>query len=111
MSEELEKIREAFKAAKSHDLPIHIMSFGGNCPVQIEGTIGGIEFYFRARWETWTIGIGGDPVMDPAWGYEEDYGDGPYDAGWMTQVEALGFLAKALGMFVAEINGEPEAHQ
>lgn len=27
-------------------------------PVQIEGTVNGMHFYFRARWDSWGIGFG-----------------------------------------------------
>jgi len=66
---------------------------GGNCPVQAEGTINGSEFYFRARGQHWTMGIGGsDVILKPAWYRERPYGDGPFDAGWMTEQEALNFI-------------------
>lgn len=38
---------------------IIIDSFGGNCPVQAEGTIDGKPFYFRARGSSWSMSIGG----------------------------------------------------
>ena len=41
---------------------IIIDSFGGNCPVQAEGTIDGKPFYFRARGSSWSMSIGGDDV-------------------------------------------------
>jgi hypothetical protein len=73
-----------------------ITSLGGNCPVQGYGTIDGQPFYFRARWDSWRLNIGGDDVVaKPAWSCSEDYGDGPYDAGWMTQEEAIGFIRRA----------------
>ena len=73
---------------------------GGNCPVQAEGTINGKEFYFRARGDSWSLRIGGDDVvMAPDWSYEEDYGDNPFAAGWMTEDEARGFIAKAAGIY------------
>lgn len=31
-------------------------------PVQIEGTVDGVPFYFRARWDIWEFGAGEDPV-------------------------------------------------
>lgn len=76
---------------------------GGNCPVQAEGTINGAPFYFRARGDSWSIEIGGGYVLEdaskgiPASGFylKRDYGDGPYDAGWMPVEEACGFIAEA----------------
>ncbi len=73
---------------------------GGNCPVQAEGTIDGEEFYFRARGGGWSFRVGGDVVTDPEWRYDEDYGDGPFDAGWMTEDEARAFIAKATEIYV-----------
>lgn len=78
-----------------HEIKLH--SIGGNCPVQAEGTIDGYEFYFRARGEKWSMAIGGaDIIAAPDWYYEEPYGDMPFAAGWMTEVEALRYVAQAL---------------
>ena len=67
----------------------------GFCPVQAEGTINGEEFYFRARGQRWSIGIGGKVVSDPNWYYEEPYGEVMFDAGWMPEEEARAFIEKA----------------
>lgn len=75
---------------------------GGNCPVQAEGMIAGKEFYFRARGQKWSIGIGGDTVMEPEWYYSEPYGDGPYDAGWMIEEDARGFIERAAERYIKE---------
>jgi hypothetical protein len=75
---------------------------GGNCPVQAEGTIAGKPFYFRARGEHWSIGIGGDTVGDPEWYYEEPYGDEEYVAGWMSEDEAREFIDKAAKLYASE---------
>jgi hypothetical protein len=71
----------------------------GFCPVQAEGTVDGLEFYFRARGRHWRIGIGGDCVVDPAWGYGEAYGTGPFDAGWMPEEEAKAFIERSVALF------------
>ena len=81
------------------DPAIRIEWLGGNCPVQAEGTIQGVPFYFRARGEHWSLGVGADPVGRPDWYHREPYGDEEYAAGWMPQHEALGFLAKAIGLY------------
>jgi hypothetical protein len=88
-------------------MAIRIDYIGGNCPVQAEGRINGHKFYFRARGEHWSIGVGGDPIMNPAWSYEEPYGDEPFAAGWMTEDEARTFIDKAVGLFRAS----PEFHE
>ena len=55
----------------------------GSCPLQIEGTIDGEPFYFRARDRQWYMGLGGDPINEPAWQMGGPWGDGPTAAGWM----------------------------
>lgn len=84
---------------------IRIDTFGGNCPVQAEGFVDGKPFYFRARGSRWRMGIGDEPVLEPEWSHEESYGDGPYDAGWMPQHEALGFISKAIGLYANREKG------
>ena len=67
-------------------MTLHIDWIGGNCPIQSEGTINGDRYYFRARGEHWSMGIGGDdPVCAPEWHKEREWGDGPYAAGWMPE--------------------------
>lgn len=76
-----------------------IDNIGGNCPVQGEGTIDDRPFYFRARGEHWSFGVGHDPVGDPDWYYEEEYPGGEYAAGWMTEAEARAFIDKAAALY------------
>lgn len=83
---------------KMKDPSIKIETLGGNCPVQADGTIDGKPFYFRARGDHWSIGIGNDPISDPEWHYEEEYGQWP-DAGWMPHYEALAFISKAVKLY------------
>jgi hypothetical protein len=78
------------------DVGIHIDYIGGNCPVQAEGTVDGKPFYFRARWDKWSIGIGCEPVLSPEFYREAPYGERPGEAGWMPQYQALIFIAKAI---------------
>ena len=73
---------------------------GGNCPLQAEGAIDGVPFYFRARGKNWSFCVGDDPINHPTWEYGESYGDGPFDAGWMTTDEALSFIRKAAAMYM-----------
>lgn len=75
---------------------------GGNCPVQAEGWVKGKPFYFRARWDHWRVGVGGDPVSAPEWDRERPYADGePFAAGWMDEKEAWGFLLTSLADYIA----------
>jgi hypothetical protein len=93
-----------------------IKYLGGNCPVQAEGTIDEAPFYFRARGEHWSLSVGGDDVVgDPDWYYEEDYGDGPFAAGWMTEAEARAFIEKGVELYRARAteadDGQPDEAQ
>jgi hypothetical protein len=80
-------------------MTVQIDWLGGNCPVQAEGNVDGKPFYFRARGNHWTMGIGSDPVGSPEWDYEEQYGDEPFAAGWMTEEEARAFIDKAVTLY------------
>ena len=86
------------------DTNIVIKFFGGNCPVQGEGTINGKPFYFRARGDSWSLGIGGDPVGNPEWEHQEWYGTWP-DAGWMEPEQAEAFLMAAAARFAQGLPG------
>ena len=87
--------------ARCADAGITIDSMGGNCPVQIEGLIDGQPFYFRARGDSWALHVGPkeDWFTDREWLHEADYGDGPFDAGWMPEHEALGFVCDAVALW------------
>ena len=81
---------------------IVIQWLGGNCPVQSKGFINDKPFYFRARGDSWRMNIGGADIVEaPHWSYEEDYGDGPFDAGWMTEDEARSFIEKSARLFAS----------
>lgn len=75
-----------------HDLPedVTITSIGGNCPYQVEGTIGDRLFYFRARGERWSLSI--DPIdplaSKPEWQHVEGYSGEPFAASWIEDAEA-----------------------
>ena len=89
---------------------VHITMIGGNCPVQVEGTIRSRRrgaqkwaFYFRARGNRWSFQVGDDPISAPDWEYEEEYKpDEPYAAGWMTEQEARAFLMQAANQWAEE---------
>lgn len=81
---------------------------GGNCPVQAEGTICGESFYFRARGDRISIGIGGDPVAAPEFSLEEHFGAWP-DAGWIDEVQAREFIEKAALAYRERKAGAPRA--
>ena len=87
-------------------MEVKIDLIGGNCPVQAEGTVDGKPFYFRARGEHWSMGIGGDPVMNPEWEHHEEYGAVPFAAGWMELDEARAFIDKAVAIYGWTVVGE-----
>jgi hypothetical protein len=68
----------------------------GCCPVQAEGTVNGIPFYFRARGSQWSIEIGDE------WVYTEKYGEWP-TAGWMDFDEAKNLIHSSCEKFVKEL--------
>lgn len=71
---------------------------GGNCPVQAEGTVDGVPFTFRSRGERWSFGVGRDPLGPHAWSYGEPYGT-KYEAGWISQRQALDFIALSVARY------------
>lgn len=82
-------------------MSLYIEYIGGNCPVQSEGTYYGRAFYFRARGETMQMHIATNDTFtkaladDAAWYFEEDFGDGKFQAGWAEAHECLAFMARA----------------
>lgn len=75
-------------------MTLKIDMLGGNCPVQAKGMIDGKPFYFRARGQAWSIGIGGDVVGDPDWYMMQRWGDNEFAAGWMPEAEARKIIEK-----------------
>ena len=78
---------------------LEVEYLGGNCPVQAEGTVNGVPFYFRARGQHWSFAIGPDPVA-VSLGWEEgfyrseEWGDSLFAAGWMEQNIAMKIIEK-----------------
>lgn len=44
---------------------VNITRIYGYCPVQADGFIGELPFYFHARFDTWTFAISEAPDIDP----------------------------------------------
>ena len=99
MTEDL-PIVKSIKMVRGPD--IQIDELGGNCPVQGTGQIDNYGFYFRARGSYWHMEIYCGP--EGTWEYGEDYGT-DYDAGWMTQDEAVAFIQKAAELFHERAKG------
>ena len=83
-----------------------IEAIGGWCPVQAEGTVNGIPFYFRARGARWKMCIGTEPIdislgWAKGWCKSEEFGEGPYDAGYMALDIAEGIIVKCADEFMA----------
>lgn len=81
----------------------------GACPLQIEGTIDGETFYFRARGERWSMGIGGDVVMSPVWSMSGPWGHTKFEAGWMPEHIGQAIVEKCCELWrVAQYRLTPE---
>ncbi len=91
---------------------VKIEKLGGNCPVQAEGLIDGEPFYFRARWDSWSLSIGSDfeaesrygihgrdVVGQPRWHYDEEWGDDQFSAGWMPEGVAREMIDKGAALY------------
>ena len=86
-----------------------ITSIGGYCPCQADGIMDGFPFYFRARWDGWTLSVaapGSDPVQVFVDNYHDGLGTGAYfigeyyqDAGSMEPDTALAFIEREYGNF------------
>lgn len=75
---------------------IKIEYLGGNCPVQAEGTINGIHFYFRARGSHWVMIIGDD--TETGWISVHQWNN----AGKMSEEEAKRIIEKCAQEFANE---------
>lgn len=81
---------------------------GGNCPVQAEGTINGMPFYFRARGNMWSFGAGDDPVgaamgLAVGWRATGEYGES-YDASWMSEDDAMRIINRCATEYMTANN-------
>ena len=68
-------------------------------PVQVEGSVGSVQFYFRARHDEWRFAIARDAGVDPA-DLPDDHagskrGDFP-DASYMPHETALAIIRECL---------------
>lgn len=89
------------------DVHLKVAYLGGLCPVQAEGWVNGIPFYFRSRHDHWSVSIGEDPIGTP-WdhpGYYREEVFSPYgwehDAGYMHQNVALDIIWRCAREFAA----------
>ncbi len=84
----------------SDDSGVVISEIAGQQPVEAEGTIDGLPFYFRARGVAWSIGIGGEPIFDPMWYHREPWGHGG-SAGQMPDDEVAALIHHAADRYRA----------
>jgi hypothetical protein len=82
-----------------------VTAFGGTSPVQGEGTVCGWEWYFRARYNSWSIQVtdGSVPVLEVEETTEKTYlhdelyeGVGEFRASYMPTEVAQGFILREL---------------
>lgn len=75
----------------------------GSCPVQAEGRLHHMYFYFRARGQRWQFFVHA-PGTDcfAGWRHEEPYGEEPYAAGYMPLEDALACIERAAGYWCAQ---------
>ena len=97
---EAEKERAAVVAIEA--VGASLDSIGGNCPVQAYGSVDGRRFYFRARGDSWQFHVAetDDKIFfEDDFYIGRDYGEGPFDAGWMPENEALGFIVESIAAY------------
>ena len=84
----------------------------GLCPVQAEGKINGLPFYFRSRGGSWSLSIAATPDGDPL-DYDTClYHQEPYDgvnrddfrfgAGYANAVESRAFIERAAKLLLGD---------
>jgi hypothetical protein len=71
-------------------------------PNQIEGTINGTAFYFRARHGEWTLDLGDKEIAS---GSGEKLGLWQEEPGWWTGEDALAFCRTVIGKYLDGIYG------
>ena len=85
----------------------------GYCPVQAEGTVDGFPFYFRSRYDTWTVYIAtnkdSDPLDEQSWVNHEAYpSGGQFSAGYAPREECVEFISKCAKLWAARKVEEPQ---
>lgn len=78
------------------------------CPVQIEGEVDGLPFYFRARWESWSFTVaaqpGGNAISGPlAFGLTGEAEDvGGMAGSWMPHSEVWRHIEEGIAALRAQ---------
>lgn len=93
---------------------------GGACPLQGDGVVDGLPWYFRARGEHWSFSVAATPDGDPvgvwvtddppgAWTTEDEAeGDGLFAASWMPYAEAWRHIDASIAAWRAWRAGRAE---
>lgn len=90
--------REALEWLRDFEL-YHL---SGWTPVQAEGRLDGHHFYFFARGSYWRFEVGGNErqTRSPRWWHEEPWPSVTgFEAGYMSDEEAVGCILKAIDLF------------
>jgi hypothetical protein len=84
----------------------------GTCPVQAEGKINGLPFYFRSRGGSWSLSIAATPDGDPLGDEEVYFHCEPYDgvnsddfrfgAGYANVDECVAFIERAAKLLLGD---------
>jgi hypothetical protein len=91
------------------DVVYFIDHITGHCPVQSEGDVLGYDFYFRARFNSWSLTV---YLEDSKYYEERKYGDDDsHGASWMPIEEAAQIIVAALKRFVKLHNYIKNPHQ
>lgn len=93
-----------------------IENIGGNCPVQAEGTMQGLPWYFRARHERWAFCGANEKYGEPLnvmFGVEKGFfrqnrcGETRNEAGWMPLETAIHIIGQCCLAWSRELGTKP----
>jgi len=84
---------------RDFDGPNYNGNIYGNCPVQADGLVLGLPFYFRARGNGWQLRIGGTNGVNGECFAEGRYGT-EYEAGWMPKPLARRLIRSLLKLYI-----------
>ncbi len=92
--------------AKLETMPnFTLVELAGSCPVQGQGQIDGLYWYFRARGAEWRLQVGGNEngTKAPVWWHGEEWPtDDGFGAGYLSDEEAVGCILKSVELFRTE---------
>ena len=89
-----------------------LWELAGYCPVQAEGEVDGLFFYFRGREAFWRFECGGSTSgsRGPRWWHEEEFpGETGLEAGYMSDEDAICCILKAVEAYRTTDRGRFQA--